>query len=103
MKIPMSKEDVRSIFDGILTGEGDIFARMASSHVDAANPYNVYPYEIAGTVALIQSTMIPGSRLFGMGAEFANSFLDDEENEFLEDDEIGAENTEPETEETDAV
>lgn len=82
MKIPITKDDLESIFEGVLSGDGDIFGRMASSHGDASNPYNVYPSEVAGMVAIVKKTMEPSSRTYGMGREFVEGFLEDDENEF---------------------
>lgn len=87
MKIPLTKAIANSIFDGVLSGEGDIFSKMASSSVDASDPYNVYPSEIAGMVSLLKKTTDPGSKLYGRGREFADVFIDDEENEFMSENE----------------
>jgi hypothetical protein len=87
MKIPLTKAIANSIFEGVLSGEGDIFAKMASSSVNANDPYLVYPAEIAGMVDLLKKTVDPSSRLYGKGKEYANAFLEDEENEFLSEDE----------------
>lgn len=83
MKIPLTKAITNSIFEGVLSGEGDIFARMASSAVDASDPYKVYPSKIASMVWLLKKTIDPKSPVYGRGREFADAFLDDEENEFL--------------------
>lgn len=85
MKIPLTKAIAKSIFDGVLSGEGDIFARMASSSIDANDHYAVYPSEIASMVSVLKKTIDPNSRLFGQGKELVEAFFDDEENEFLED------------------
>ena len=95
MQIPITKEDMKSIFDGILSGDGDIFGRMASSHVDASNPFNVYPSEVAGMVAIVKETMNPASRTYGMGQDLADGFLEDEENKFLPEDSADIMNSEP--------
>lgn len=87
MKIPLTKSITESIFEGVFSGEGDIFAKMASSSVDANDPYSVYPSEIAGMVSLLKKTTDPNSRLYGRGREFADIFMNDEENEFMEEDE----------------
>ena len=55
MEIP--EKDVRSLFEGILRGDGDAFSRMASSHEGGEN---CYPFPIKGIVNTFNEMMTAG-------------------------------------------